>query len=215
MSFGAVLPVLSLALSAAGTGLSMAGQAAQQDKQNSLVSQELARQNQYKKQAALAYQSSLAQSTPEAANQQIKQGQQDALQSYQKAQAAPLSIAPSSTGSNATSITTPDQQARAGLLNKAAAGIQGYSNFGLQQQLKDQEARNQLGVLSSISNSSGSILPYELNGAQNPYAGLASLLGAAGTATGAFGSLAGSNGVAAATKRANQTIDNSGRLLNP
>lgn len=212
MAYGA--EIAALVTSLAATGLSMAGQSAQADQQNKDVSNELLRQQQYKKNATQVYQNSLMQSTPQAAKQQIAQGQQDAMEAYQKTQAIPITASAGNVGAGPTSINTPDQTARAGILNAGAAGIKGYGNFSLQQWLKDLDAKNQLGVIGNRSANSASILPYELQGAQNPYAGISGALGAFGSIANSFGGLTNdnANGVNAGIARGNAAIDASGRL---
>ena len=184
MAYGAIIPMV---LAAAGTAVSMAGQAQQRDQQNAAVQAELQRQQQYQKNASLAYQQSLAESTPKAAERQIGEGQQQALGAYQNIEKTPLSIA--SSAASPTSIITNEDAARQALSNNAQAGIQGYKNFSLQQWLKDMEAKNQLGAVSAQSRASQSILPYELQGASSPLTGIGELLGAFGQVAGKLGSV--------------------------
>lgn len=211
MAYGAA--IAGLVASLASTGLSMAGQSAQQAKQNQDVSNELLQQKQLSNKASLVYQNSLSQSTPQAAQQQIAQGQQQANAAYQQAEKVPLSSGTSPVVGN-TSINTPDQNARAGVLNNAAAGIKGYGNFDLQQWLKDQSANANLGVIGQQAQQSESILPYELQGAQNPYAGISGALGAFGSLANTYVGLQnGQSGTMnAAMARGNASITNTGQL---
>ena len=74
---------------------------------------------------------------------------------------------------------------------QANANLQGYSNYGFQQGLKDLSANSQLGLIGNQARSAESVLPYELQSAANADSGLASL----GSLLGTAGSLAGLYGV--------------------
>jgi len=153
-------------LGAAGMGAGAVGSAnvAKQRGQNMNedVAREMARQRSYQDQASMLFKQSLAQSTPQAANQQIHQGAQQSLQANKPASQIPFGV---------SSVALPDNQdAQAqsrlattlGMGQRANAAMQGYGNYSLQQGLKDQSIGNQLGVINSEAYRSLQPLPYEI-----------------------------------------------------
>ena len=182
--------IASLALSVAGAAMQSGANQLTQNNMNDLTEQELQRQQAFARKGQQVFQNSLGQSTPSSAQQQLNQGQQQALGNIQQVQGVPLSLSmPSSTG-----INTAANTARQNMSNQAAAGYQGRSNFPLQQYLKDLSANSQLGLIGNQAQQSESVLPYELSQAQNSYGWLSGLGGLLGTA----GSLVGMSGLASA-----------------
>lgn len=155
---------------------------------NDAVKRELLRQSGFQRKATGAYEQSLGQSTPQAAQKQLGQGQQQALAEYQKVQAVPLSVSsPVQPGAKDQITQSSRNNAYSDLMAKRNAENQGYGNFGLQQYLKDLTANQQIGAIGNMAGRSQGILPYEVQAASQSWGGLHAL----GTALQAAGSLAG------------------------
>lgn len=190
------LVLLGLALSAAGAGAQIAGAQQSQSAMNTALGNELQDQAAYQKQASNVFQNSLSQSTPKAAQDQMLQGQQLAQAQYQKLENTPLTgtAAPAAFGSQgAQDINVGQKQ----LSNTAQANLQGYSEWDLQQAIKDLTAKGQLGVIGGLAQNRAQILPYQLQVAQQAggdLTGIGSLLGAAGGVVGGIGALGGGMG---------------------
>jgi len=180
----------ALALTAGSLAANEAANVNIRHKMNALTGQELARQRDFAKKGQGVFNQSLGLSTPGAAQSQIQQGQQQLGQSINQAQAVPLSLSMPGSDNGNTAV----QSAQRGLSNRAAASIGGYSNFGLQQQLKDLDANSQLGLIGSKARGSMNVLPTELQQAQQSQQGLQTL----GTLLGVGGTLAGLYGLSAA-----------------
>ena len=195
--------LIGLALAAGGAGASEAGA------QESLSAENAAEANQLAQQAALQakgkniFNQSLSTSTPQTAQQQIQQGQQQALGMAQQAQQVPLGLGmPATTGLNDPTVQG-QQQARTGLANDVNSAFQGYSNYPLQQSLANQQVSNQLGGLGAQSQVAASAMPAIMQQASQTGSGLqgiGQLLSAAGLVTGLGSSagLFGGGGTAAA-----------------
>lgn len=183
------IPLISVAVSAAGTGLSMASQSAQQDAQNKAISAEMLRQRNYSQQASGVFDTSLAQSGRDTADQQIQQGTQKAASAYSKYGGVPMGVAaPNISPQGNKSVVDAVGNAQTGLANAAGARMQGYSEWDLQQMIKNMRANQNLSVISGESKNSANLLSGDLAGASNAGAGLAglgSILGAAGSTIGA------------------------------
>jgi hypothetical protein len=86
--------------------------------------------------------------------------------------------------SNAANVAYQGQQTKDQLAQGANADLQGYSNIGVQQGLKDQSVNSQLGVIGTNARRSASIFPTLLQNAQisaNGEASIGSLLSTLGS----------------------------------
>ena len=178
--------IAGLALTAAGTGANMYANNQVRGKMNDLTNQELARNQGFEQKAQGVFNNSLQQSTPQAANQQIGQGQQQLAGLIQNAQQVPLS----SSMPNFGNVNTMAEGAKTAMSNKAASDLGGYSNYTLQQRLKDQQVGSQLGVIGSEAQGWANVLPAQLQQAQGSQQGLqalGALLSSAGLLTGLSG----------------------------
>lgn len=187
------LVLLGLALSAAGAGAQIAGSQESSSAMNQAMSNELATQQQFQKQATNVFQTSLGQSSPTSAQADMAKGQQLAMNQYQKLENTPLSgtSAPAPFGSSSAQNINAGQKQ---LSNTAQANLQGYSEWDLQQAIKDLTAKGQLGVIGAQSANAASILPYQLQAASqagSDLTGIGSLLGAAGGVVGGIGAVGG------------------------
>lgn len=166
---------------------------------NAAASAEAQRQAGYQKQANQVFQTSLAQSSPGTAQQQMQQGQDKAQAQYQKLESIPLSTsaAPFQTGQNGQSMVQGQTQ----LSNNAQAKLQGYSEWDLQQAIKNLTANQQLGIINTNASRSAGVLPYEIQQAGHTgdmLSGIGGLFGAGGSVLGTYGALS-SLGAAAST----------------
>jgi hypothetical protein len=180
--------LIALGLAGAGAGLGYAGEQQSKNAMNNSINAELGRQQGFTKQAQGVFNQSLGQSTPQAAQQQIGQGTQQALQTIGRAQNVPAAFSMPSFGAT----NTGQQQAKMDLSNQASAGMQGYGEYTLDQALKDMQARSQLGVISNEAASSAAVNPYEIQAASQrgaPLQAAGSLLGTLGTLGGIYGML--------------------------
>jgi len=195
-----ILLLAGAALSAAGAGVEVVGTQKSQSAMNSAVENELAQQQGYAKQGRNIFEQSLQGSSPQTAQTEMAQGQQKAMSDYQRLQSLDLNSAGKQAPFQSDSSALTVDQGRTNLSNAAQAKLQGYSEWDLQQQIKDLQAKGQLGVLSTNAANTASLLPYQLQAAQHAgdtWTGIGSLLSAAGGITGSLGALGGSLGAAA------------------
>lgn len=153
---------LALIASLLGTGLSMAGNAKVQRETERRVKQELLRQKGYQVQADLAYQEAAAQNTPEKAKSDQAQGTAERQQAYERANATPVS-------NNAVAVGNPAQvqadRINAGNANTARAIMAGFDQASLANLLRASENARRMQSVNTLSRSSNSVLPIELNAA--------------------------------------------------
>ena len=161
---------------------------------NRTTQNELARQQAFQKQGTGVFQQSLGQSTPQAMESQLAQGQKQAGDMYQQLQALPMQAGVPGLPSQATlgaNVTDQAGQAQTQQSNQAGAANTGYGNLATQQGLKDLSARSQLGVIGGNSRQSAAVLPYELQQDQGNWQwlqALGQLLSSGGGLMGSMGS---------------------------
>jgi hypothetical protein len=178
-----------LALSAAGTGVSIANARATQERMNDIVRRQVAAAEEFQRQATPEFQRSLGESGAEAARRSLTAGEQTALRGYKEVGGFPTT-APSPFLEDA--LVSARTQARIGQSERANAALQGYQNVAVQQYLANLRAQQNLGVISGLAGSKAAITPYLLQSAQNEGQNLAavgSLLGTAGSLAGVYGGL--------------------------
>jgi hypothetical protein len=197
-----ILLLAGLALSAGGAAAQAEGAAKDQSAMNTAVEDEVAQQQQYANQGRNVFEQSLSKSGPQTAQADIQQGQEQALTDYQKLEGLDLNAsgqsAPFQTDKSALNVDT----GRTSLSNAAQAKLQGYSEWDLQQQIKDLQANGQLGVIATNARNTANLLPYQLQAAQHAgdaWTGVGSLLSTAGGVAGSLGALGGLGEAAAAT----------------
>ncbi len=185
MPLAAALPYIALGASAAGTGLSIAGNEASQSAMNAARANEVNQQAALQKQSNAIFANSLAQSTPKTAQQQMQQGQAARTNAWQGLQDATTPVASAlptatgstagsspgggtSTGSSATPIGGATRRAASAgnswntLLANAAAREGSYGDWQNQQAIKNANAAQQLGVVNNFSQGDAALLPTEL-----------------------------------------------------
>lgn len=179
--------LIGLALAAAGTGASMAASAQARDDMNRSMRASLRQQEQFKKQATPVFEDSLQQGGADASRRQMGAGRDQALDLYRELNALPLS-----------SVTSPlpvDEGRLQGAVQQqqdAASNVQGLNWWALQQWLKNQQANNQLGVISNLAGSSASMAEplAKLAGQRSAnLAGIGSLLSTAGNLASIYGAI--------------------------
>lgn len=185
------LEVAALATTLAGTGAGVAANQMEQSAMQDKVAQENQRQALYQQQANKVFTNSLAQSTQPVAAKQIAQGSVQAAQGYATAQRAPISSATTSMQGQ-TNISQGRDAASQQQSNTARAANAGYSNYDIQQWIKDLDARNRMSLISTNAQNSANVLPSELQHAQHSWDGLAQggqLLTTVGGLAGMYGAL--------------------------
>lgn len=179
--------IAALALSGAGAGAKIGAASSESDAMNQATQQQINAQNAYAKKGMSVFDQSLAQSTPQAMSQQQQTGSQQVAQATQAAALTPVGLPSNSNPSNAANVAYQGQQTKDQLAQGANADLQGYSNIGVQQGLKDQSVNSQLGVIGTNARRSASIFPTLLQNAQisaNGEASIGSLLSTLGSILG-------------------------------
>jgi hypothetical protein len=174
-----------LILALAGAGLQYAGAKRAEDKSNDKLQAELARQAAYRQRAQAIASQNITTSGADTANTQIDEGATRRRQAYENTQSVPLvsSAAAAPLQRSATSQSTQRQQGEQERSNQTRAGLMGYSEWELQQAIKNLLANQQLGLINNAAAGSQSVLPLELDAASHAgdsLAGAGQLLGTAG-----------------------------------
>lgn len=177
-----------MALSAAGTAASIAGQNRARNAANQMTQMELERQRQLQQQAESIYNTSKEQATYGEAQTGIKEGANKAQTGYENLQQVPLSFSqPSQRVGN--SVVTARDAAQMNLSNRTRSALQGYDQWLLNRQIQQQQQGNLLGVVGNLAQSSERILPYELQSAAHAgdsLSGLGGLLSTGGSLLGGY-----------------------------
>lgn len=181
---GLALPLIGLAVGAAGTGLQIAGNEETQGAENKAVQDELNTQQQFASKGKGIFQQSVAQSGSDVANQQIQQGTGSQLAKYAMAQGQPTGV-PSSVSSDP--ITQAASDAVVGQQNQAQAVESGLGDYGFQQGIKNQGVNRALNINAADARAWQSTLGPTLQQASQAGAPL----GLAGSGLGMLGQLAG------------------------
>lgn len=189
------ITLVGLGLTAAGTTAGVVSSTQEKNAMNSKAEAELTRQQNYAKQGQNVFEQSLSKSTPQAVAGQQGAGAQRALQEYTKLQSNQVPGSANGVGQ----INAPNQLAntedaivrgKVNQQNEAGSVLQGYNASGLQQGIKDERARANLGQIGAFAQGSSNALPLELSQAQNSWSGLSglgSLLNSAGGLLGIYG----------------------------
>lgn len=200
----------ALALTGAGAGTQLYAQNKAQGAMEDATQSELRRQREYQTKADQVFRQGLRQSESGTAEQQIAQGQKQALDATRSASLPRLALPtttnrPGQTTGNQANVSYVGQDARNTMGSLANANLKGYGNYGVQQGLGNMDINNRLGVINNMSQRSQAVLPFELEQARNSQAmlqSLGSLLGTAGMLTG-IGSMVAAPAGATASQSAN------------
>jgi hypothetical protein len=195
------LALVGLGLGVLGTGMDIAGNAQSQRAMNNARANETNQQAGLQKQANAVVQGSIDQSTPQVAQSEMDAGQAARNNAWSNLQSAttPVASALSPTAGSPTDAANKRGSAAANTWNElnanAAAKEGSYGDWENQQNIKNANAAQQLGVINSFSQGDASLLPVEmqvasqaggkLSGWGNILSSIGALAGVAG-ATGAF-----------------------------
>lgn len=183
--------IIGMALAAGGTAMQMKGQADASRAEEQAAQDEMARQKKYQGQADTAFNMSLTKSGTDVANKDIQQGANKQEKVYQSLAQLPLPVSAASATPTST-VTEARIAAGNDLRQNTQARMQGYGTFGMNQQIKDLLAAQQLAGISQAAGRSGSVLPLELQQASHAgdaWSGSGKLVGLAGSLVGGLGSL--------------------------
>lgn len=194
-----ILLAAAAALSAAGAGMSMAGNAKANSEMDAKRNAELLRQRGYQAEADAQFATSLDKSDVETADQQIDTGaaQREAAYANLRNATSGLTTTPARNqpvgeqASGAAARTTSSVQATnnawTNLQGAARARLGGYQDWGLQSNIKDRRASQDLGITATKARQSANVLPLEMQDAAHAGDGLK----AWGQLVGALGAVAG------------------------
>jgi hypothetical protein len=160
--------IIPLVAGVVGTGLQMAGNAQAQSAMNKARADEVAQQAALQNQSNAVFQKSLAGSTPATAAQQMGQGQAARTTAWQTLNNAtqPVASALPATTDTATSGAQKRASSAANTWNElnanAAAKEGSYGDWENQQNIKNENAAQQLGVYNNFSAGDAALLPTEL-----------------------------------------------------
>lgn len=189
--WGALLAGIGLAL--AGTAAQVSASAQARAAAERKTRKELLRQQEFKEGARRAFNVSLEQSTPEVAQRQIGQGTEQRQQEYERVKNLPFSSAGEVVpGSPSSVVETTKRAGQEQGLSLAQARLGGYTNWDLQQAIKNLRANQAIGLESSLARGSANVLPFELQDAAHAgdtLAGIGSLLSTVGAGLGTYGVL--------------------------
>lgn len=191
---GEAAAIAGVLASAAGAGTQIVAGQDEKNKMNQAVASQLAQQQQYQKQGQSLVNENIAQNTAPQADKDISAGTNNALSEYAKVNAIPLTTS-SSNGAiggaqGKDSIIGQDASNKVGLNNSSAAPLQGYNDWQVQQWIKNLQTNTGLSQIQRNSQNSASVLPLQLQSAQNSENGLSgfgSLLNTGGGLLGTYG----------------------------
>jgi len=180
--------IASLAATAAGTGMSIAGADAQADQMNQRTADTIARESQLAQKNKAIEQKNLQASTAPKAQQAIDKSAADSMLKYQQVNSLPMTASSPAPNTPATIVDTA-RNAQTKSIQDAAAKMAGYGSFATNQSIADQDVRNQLGVNNFNAQQIGATLPVGLQTADagNGLDAMGKLLGTAGQMAGAYG----------------------------
>ena len=162
---------LAAVVSAAGTAVSAKGASDSASAMNAAADAQLAQQAQYQQQASKVFQGSLGTSGVQTAKKETDQGTAQALANQKAVQNVPLTLSSAAPAQQGTA----EQQAQNQIVNQANAQNQGWSEYQLQQGIKNMLAKQNLGVIGGLAQSSANTLPLQLQSASQAGAGLQGL----------------------------------------
>ena len=192
--------VAGLALSAAGTGMAMAGDAKSKREMNDAQTAELMRQKGYQGEADAAFKQNLAKSGRDTVDTETQQGTTRRLGAYQRVESntatAPMASerAGGSSAAGAAARTAATTQASSNawskLVGDARAKLGGADDWGLEQGIRNNRTNQDLGIASSKARGSAAVLPVEMTAAHHKgdaLRGWGQLASALGSAVGMYG----------------------------
>lgn len=204
----------------------MAGAANTQRAEEHTAQDELNQQQAFAKKGKGVFDTSVSESGSNVADKQVAQGAGSQLAKYAAMQQSPTGVVSSTPDAP---VTQGQTQAVIGQANNAQAQEAGYSNYGLQQYVKNQDANRQLGIIGTEASNEAATMRAKMaqaSGAGGPLNLAGSGLGMLGNLAGLYGIYnkmpqlgANANQVPFTTVAANQPFtsfsDTSNSLLNP
>jgi hypothetical protein len=189
----AIIPALTLAVSAAGAGYGIEQTQAAQSKMNQDTANVVNQEEALQKRATPIYQQNLQQATKAPA---LQQGQDQALAQYQKVAAAPASTQPQLVNAPPSKQVDARTQAAVAQGQQANASLQQYPALETAWNVGNTQTNAQLGNLAAIGSSAASTLPANLSldaakGQQGQAVG--SAIGSLATLGSAYNSAQGAN----------------------
>lgn len=180
-----------MALTAAGAGASIAANEQTKKAMRNTVDAEIARQRGYQREGTAIAQQSAATSTPTAAQGQIEGGAARREAAYKDIEQQKLgNYAPQDKAVSREQQTGANMRMASSDAERAANA--GWSDWLHNQMIKDIMAQRKLSVLGGLGRESNSIMPYEMQDAQqagDSLRGVAGVLGGAGRVVGSSSSL--------------------------
>ena len=194
---GQLLSILPMIMGAGGTALTMNAKAQEQNNMNKALAVNQNMEANFQKAGDQTLQQHMDQSSVGNANKEIGQGASDAMNKYAALQQTPaIGVSGANTAPTASqSVVSDDSKARTGLLNEAAAPVQGLGDWQVQQWIDALKAKTKLGQINQGAERWNALLPAQLGAAQNSKAGeegIGSLLSSLGNIAGVM--TAGSGG---------------------
>lgn len=190
------LPAIALALTAAGTATTMAGQSKAKSAMNNRTMEELIRQKGIQQSANEEFAKSLAASGRGTADVQRQQGEQERLSGYEQAQSIPVGTQSAPLiGGNSAALTMQDAMTTTSS-NKNRAKLGAYEKWQLDQAVKNLRSGQMQQIYGQQAQRSQNVLPLELQSASHAgdkLAGIGGLLGALGSVV-SLGSTSGLTG---------------------
>lgn len=193
LGIGEIISLAGLATSAAGAGLGLEAGAEGQNAMNKVFSQDLGQQENLRRQNMNILNTNIDQSTPQEAKKEQGQGAQQAIGQYENLQSLPaMASSPGGPGGGASpsasqAVVGDDANARANILNNAAAPVQGLNDWQTQQWINNLKAKTALQQNNQFAQQDIGLLPTQLNAAQHSSQGMASI----GSLLNTLGGLAG------------------------
>lgn len=158
------IPIASLAIAAAGTGVGIAADESANNKANQSTADVLAQEQALEQEAKPVVDTNIQASSAKAAKPQISAAAEKAMGGEQALQSLPATTALPSTP--ASTVTDTRTNAEVGQNNQAAAQLAGYSGWQNQQSINDQQANNQIGILGTLGSNAAAGLPLALQADQ-------------------------------------------------
>lgn len=185
-------PLIGVIIAAAATAAKIAADRERAEQMAEKEAQEMRRQQGFQRQAEQEFSDSLSKAGYEPAQAAIDQATKDRQATYQHIAQTPLAGSTASplvgevqSVARTTRSAGSTQRAQT---NQAAMGA--YSDWAMQQAVKNARVANQLATLNSLARSSAAVLPFELQQAQSKQGSLdmaSTILGSLGSIMGAAG----------------------------
>lgn len=210
----AVYPALlvGLAATAAGTGMSIAGNEESKAAMERARGDELQRQQQFRKEGQKRFDASMKEAGADRAKEDIEKAADTRQAAYQQMAQAPQGVtAPNVAPQGDRVVASPESGAQqraeaannawSNLTSRAQAKLGAVGDWGLQRNIENKRANQDLALIANKSRGSLNVLPFEMDKASHEGDTLRTL-GTVATALGSIGMMAGATSPIAATEAA-------------